>query len=142
MNKKNWERYRDLRERVLDDECDESQLAELEQFVSDDDSMKRDFAEHCQIRSAIAFPAEDSVNNQEIELDTASSAQWRLVPLLTRGGLAATVLIAMAFALWNRKERQVASLGTIVKTQKCHWEYCTLPTVPGLELQPGPLVLA
>ena len=54
-----WDRYCELRDLVLDDLAEQAQLAELEECLRRDPSLKRDFVESLQTRSAIAYPQDE-----------------------------------------------------------------------------------
>ena len=142
MNEQNWERYRELRDLVLDEQANESQTAEIEEFIASNKLMKRDFAEYCQMRSAIAYPADNYVETSNVELRSVTMSRWWRSPWPAYAGMAAAVLVAAMIILNDFKVGHVASVGTIVKTQSCQWEYCTVPTVPGRPLLPGRLILA
>ncbi|WP_372717417.1 DNRLRE domain-containing protein [Novipirellula sp.] len=140
-SRQHWDRYCELRDLVLDDLAEEAQLAELEECLIRDPSLKRDFVESLQTRSAIAYPQDELSDLSMPSLTAASLPKWRSVPKWAYVGLAAGFLFFLT-TTWLYLDRGVEEgIGMIVKTENCQWQGSTIPTVPGVSLHPGRLVL-
>ncbi|WP_442508480.1 DNRLRE domain-containing protein [Novipirellula sp. SH528] len=137
-----WDRYCELRDLVLDDLAEEAQLAELEEWLINDPSLKRDFVESLQTRSAIAYPKDELTELSMPSLAATTPTQWPSVPKWAYVGLAAGFLFFMTTAWLYLDRGGEEGIGLIVKTENCQWQGSTIPTVPGASLHPGRLVLA
>ncbi|EMI19921.1 FecR protein domain protein, partial [Rhodopirellula maiorica SM1] len=148
-NPDRWNRYCLLRDLALDEEADEAQLAELEGCLIRDPSLKRDFVESLQTRSAIAYPQDELACSPEKwttsfvpTIAATTTPQWQRIPKWANLVIAAGILFFISTAWLYLGHGDDPGIGLIVKTENCQWQGSTIPTVPGSSLRPGRLVLS
>lgn len=143
INPNEWTQYEVVRDRHLNGNASDHDIAELERFVLSDDACKRDFAEHSQLAAALNWNDNPSWNAEPTSVSAPPAGdQWsprRLVGFVT--AIAAAGLVVVFGWTAFGPASPTASFASLVSTDGCQWTSSTLPTTPGQKLSAGRLQL-
>ena len=144
--------YRHLRDAVISGRATPAELAELEELITADAALRRDYVEHAHLDAALSWhawgaeAADSSVSNQDqtlfppVEAGTVGNG-FKMPISFTTGFLTSVLLVALlsGWVLWARHSQP--EYARIESTQDCRWGTCSLPTTEGTPLSAGTLEL-
>ncbi|TWU04085.1 DNRLRE domain-containing protein [Neorhodopirellula pilleata] len=141
-----WARYRELRDKVLDQRADDAEVAELERWILADDTIKRDYVEYMHQESALNLQADRVPGRVHTSFFLESDSRMSRAPQRLRSRwyypvLAASFLLAFATAFTLYLQRAGHFVATMGLTENCHWGASDMPTMEGASLTRGQLTL-
>ncbi|HBJ33548.1 MAG TPA: hypothetical protein DDZ51_02070 [Planctomycetaceae bacterium] len=157
--KEDWKRYRELRERFLDDYPRAAVPLELESLILEDVQKKRDFVSHLHLRAAIAVcdnlkpnPLAQSVQNPmlsdpvEPQFPACLSRSTRSFGARKLMWSLSLTAVALWFASIFLKVKSVdvridVPIAVLRFAEGCQWGESSLPTVVGSDLFAGRMQL-